>query len=727
MRPTLVLSSVVATVAALVAPAVAAPAESFVRSPVRVVALDLDRPATAPAVVADRGSHVHDPARTDLGSAPTVSSDPTWWTAADVPAGDGVMVGAEWGGTDAEVAVRARRDGTWTEWLPLEVSLDQPDGAEARDANPDTSSPVWFGHAERFQVRASDPVDLDLHVVDDVEGGGPPATAEAATTIRPRSAWGADESLRSGTPVVAASLEFGVIHHEGGTPRWTADEIADGCTDAAAAIRAIYAYHTQSHGWSDIGYNVVVDPCGGIWEGRAGGVDDNVVGAHAAGFNVGSFGVLALGTFHGPGGDLITSTMVRKLENVFAYKFSLAGIDARGTVEHTGGCSGCSSRHPAGTTVTVPRVSAHQVTSWTACPGEHLMARLFTGTGPSARPTSAFTQAVFDKTSPPPDDGGHGNVEVSRWSGSARIQTAVEVSRGSFAAADVAVLATAVAAPDGLVAGPLAASRSGPVLLTRPGGLHADVGDELRRLGVTRVDLVGGTAVIGPEVVRDLAALGITRVRRLAGVNRFQTAQRVADDVRARTGGRAVVVATGGHPDRVTAFADALTAGAYGALTLAPVVLTRPDGLPTPSRAAMTATSSVPAVNRVVVVGGRYALPSDLEADVRDAVPGSVNLSSFAGRDRYETATLALGSLVDRGLVDGSRVLMASGGNWPDGLTAGAAAASLRRPLVLVPPETGYEGSSVDLATTAWGMTSAVVVGGAKAVSDGVVAEIRGG
>ena len=43
-------------------------------------------------------------------------------------------------------------------------------------------------------------------------------------------------------------------------------------------IRGIYAYHTRSKGWSDIGYNFLVDRFGRIWEGRYGGVDRPVVG-----------------------------------------------------------------------------------------------------------------------------------------------------------------------------------------------------------------------------------------------------------------------------------------------------------------------------------------------------------------------------------------------------------------------------------------------------------------
>ena len=74
------------------------------------------------------------------------------------------------------------------------------------------------------------------------------------------------------------TVQAGFVHHTVNANNYTADQVP-------ALLRGIYAYHTQSRGWSDVGYNFLVDRFGRIWEGRYGGVDRAVVGAHTLGYN----------------------------------------------------------------------------------------------------------------------------------------------------------------------------------------------------------------------------------------------------------------------------------------------------------------------------------------------------------------------------------------------------------------------------------------------------------
>ncbi|BFO20869.1 hypothetical protein SHKM778_72570 [Streptomyces sp. KM77-8] len=69
------------------------------------------------------------------------------------------------------------------------------------------------------------------------------------------------------------------------------------CADAPGIIRTLYEGQTGARDWDDLGYNFVVDRCGTVYEGRAGGTDRPVTGAHTQGFNHRSTGIAALGTF----------------------------------------------------------------------------------------------------------------------------------------------------------------------------------------------------------------------------------------------------------------------------------------------------------------------------------------------------------------------------------------------------------------------------------------------
>ena len=135
-------------------------------------------------------------------------------------------------------------------------------------------------------------------------------------------------------------------------------------------IRSDYAYHVQSRGWCDIGYNLLVDRFGRIWEGRYGGIGRAVIGAHAEGFNTGTVGVAFLGTtdHYAPGSAARTA-----FERVAVYAGKTWHFDPASTVVLT---SGGSPRYAAGTKVRLHRVMGHRDTGQTDCPGTHLYADL---------------------------------------------------------------------------------------------------------------------------------------------------------------------------------------------------------------------------------------------------------------------------------------------------------------------------------------------------------------
>jgi hypothetical protein len=189
----------------------------------------------------------------------------------------------------------------------------------------------------------------------------PAATVSPA--IVPRLSWGAAESIRKGPPSYAPALRFAVVHHTAGRNDYTRAE-------APAIVKAIQLYHVQGNGWNDIGYNFLVDRFGTIYEGRYGGVDRDVIGAHALGFNTGSVGVALLGTYGSVSPPRVAQDAISRL---LAWRLDLAHVDPTGftTVISSG-----SERFGSGLPVLLRNVSGHRDTGFTECPGNLLYARL---------------------------------------------------------------------------------------------------------------------------------------------------------------------------------------------------------------------------------------------------------------------------------------------------------------------------------------------------------------
>src|SRR5439155_1144031 len=141
------------------------------------------------------------------------------------------------------------------------------------------------------------------------------AAAVGATRILSRQDWAADENLMKWVPRTYP-VRKAVVHH-------TVTD--DGGSNVAATIRSIYYFHAVTRGWGDIGYSYLVDKFGNVWAGREGG--DGTEGGHAYGWNKGSIGLAALGTYST---TAPSPAMVGAIANVIATKFTRFGVQPFG-------------------------------------------------------------------------------------------------------------------------------------------------------------------------------------------------------------------------------------------------------------------------------------------------------------------------------------------------------------------------------------------------------------
>lgn len=319
---------------------------------------------------------------------------------------------------------------------------------------------------------------------------------------------------------------------------------------------------------------------------------------------------------------------------------------------------------------------------------------------------------------------GQGGVG-DRVEGASRVETAVAVSRRLSPegcegvcpdVGRVAVLTTSAGFVDAVVATPLAALLDAPLLLTPGGALHPAVAEELRRLGAGRVVIVGGELAVSAEVVAGLRAVGVARVERIGGVDRFSTASSVAREFGA--GGVFVTVAAdadgGAWRESVMAASAAATAGR-------PLLLVQADAVP----AATAEVLGELDVFAVFVVGGVSPAAWDSLAGLVEVVDGVGG--SGAPWEPPDRAVAAVADHVTLLGGDPGTVWVASGGAWPDALATGSGAARAGDVLLVV--------DGGDLAASAGArewlrlrgpqIERLVIVGGEAAVSGAVAEQVE--
>jgi hypothetical protein len=279
------------------------------------------------------------------------------------------LAGVHWRGS-GDVWLRTRSvGGEWSAWRP--GAPEDEDGPDPLSGEWDPNgwrigNPWWVGTSDAIQVRSVGRVTrVRAALVWSPEVLTPYRRIAATETpaIVTRAAWGASESIRRGPPTYASDVRVAIVHHTAGRTDYSRAE-------APAVVRGIQLYHVQANGWNDIGYNFLVDRFGTVYEGRYGGVDRNVVGAHALGFNTGSVGIALLGTY---GSTKPSSAAQDAIARVIAWRLDVAHVDPAGAASLV---SAGSDRFASGKTVELDAVSGHRDTGSTQCPGDALYARL---------------------------------------------------------------------------------------------------------------------------------------------------------------------------------------------------------------------------------------------------------------------------------------------------------------------------------------------------------------
>jgi hypothetical protein len=694
----------------------------------------------------------------------------------------------------ARAEVRTSPDGRmWSEWLPVELHPDEgpdPDSPEEA-AEPGATAavdslPLWVGEAREVQTRVAgaDPDAVEVHLVDSAglsrsvgrrvgdalraawRGTPQPAMAAAnRPVIRSRAEWGANEEASSPAGV-ARRARHGFVHH-------TVNANGYAPADVPAILRGVQAYHINVQGWSDIGYNLLVDRFGGVWEGRAGGVENAVIGAQAGGFNTGSFGVALLGDFSaGPP----PAAAVDGLAGLLAWKYDVHHVDVLGQVDVR---SGGSTRFPAGQVVRLPTLAGHRDVSTTTCPAGvygllgGLRERIAAAQGPVLLDHAAGPEGVrivdgetldgpitFSTRLRPAGDwrlevrapdggvvhtaGGSGDFASSTWTPSRAVRgryTYTFSADGRRSASDVVDL-TAPEVADIAVEPPRARVGEGGGL-AEPVRLRARLWPDarwtvsVRAPGGTEVFSQSGTGEFADATWDGAGAEPGTYTWRIGG-NDVEPATGdllVARDALRRIGASGDAVADSlelsraAFPEAASARHAVLARADVFADTMAGGPLAGEDGPVLLTGSAELDPRVSDELDRVLAEDGVVYLLGGVEAlgsAVAEAVAGRWEQVRLGGSGRTDTAALVAERVVARSGATTALVARADGGPapWADALAGGAYGADRGIPVLLT--DTVTLSAAAGEAIEELGITETVVLGGNAAVSPQVEAALPG-
>lgn len=303
-------------------------------------------------------------------------------------------------------------------------------------------------------------------------------------------------------------------------------------------------------------------------------------------------------------------------------------------------------------------------------------------------------------------DSAHSAAVGQRLAGADRYAAAVAISQAGWPDGSAcAVLASGENFPDAMAGSALAKTVDAPLLLTERNALNDYTKEELARLKVETVYILGMEGAISQTVEDELEGAGYI-VKRIGGKDRYETAVSIAQAIKGLGGSMDKVILA-----RADDYADAVAAAASGY----PILFAGNAG----SKALNAVTKAAlidMGISDVVIAGQSGAVSAQIEAELKDM---GANVKRVGGADRYLTSLALAEEFAPAGGYAGAAI--ATGRNYPDALAAGPFAAENGYALFLV--DNSFDSAVIDYikGNSSIKATNVLAIGGSSAVPDAVL------
>ncbi len=261
-----------------------------------------------------------------------------------------------------------------------------------------------------------------------------------------------------------------------------------------------------------------------------------------------------------------------------------------------------------------------------------------------------------------------------RLFGPNRVETAIAIAQASYPGKVAqAVLATADNYPDALAGSVLAHKLNAPLLLVGKTAKEQEVllaylKDHVETQGT--LTLLGGSGAIPAAVEQTLQANGYSQIIRLGGANRYETALKIAEELKVEQG-RPVILAYGGN------YPDALSVSSAAAVLQSPILLVEKNVISEGVKDKLTQIKP----SKVYIIGLEGVITQQVAEEVAQLTSlNKENIVRIGGTDRYQTS-LAVAKYFN---LSGKNIGIATGNNFPDALAGSVYAANHNAPILLL-------------------------------------------
>lgn len=271
------------------------------------------------------------------------------------------------------------------------------------------------------------------------------------------------------------------------------------------------------------------------------------------------------------------------------------------------------------------------------------------------------------------------------------------------------ILASGYKYTDVLTATVLGNEKKCPILLTSLDEVSDNTMKEIKRLGVDEVIISGGPASVSEKVVSQLKKAGYN-VRRIAGKDRYETAEKIGDEVRLTSNNKNEVILVDG-----TNFPDVITLSTLANQKRVPILLTQPKALNSVTNRLLGAWR----IDKVTIGGEKTSVSKNVE----DTVKAKTKVvDRIGGATRYETA-YKVADQVRRLTNNEKDLILVDGTKFPDGITISSLAAKFKAPILLTKPDKLHP--VTEAAVSQWRIENLLIGGGYNSVSKNIEDTIR--